>query len=170
MPSGTRPSTWTLKTSGYDQSDNDITVIGLYDGAKTQTFVNGKNLDAFEMAVADYDLVITFNGACFDLPFIRGCFPGISLPEGHIDLRFVLEKLGYGGGLKRIEKDLGITRGDDIDGVDGFEAVRLWQRYQRGDKKALKTLISYNNADILNLEPLMEQAVDEMKSRVFDKC
>ncbi len=158
-----------IETSGYDQWSNDITVIGLYDGDRVQTFVNGKNLDAFEMALADYDLVITFNGACFDLPFIRGCFPGISLPKGHIDLRFVLKKLGYEGGLKKIEKDLGIVRGDDIEGVDGFEAVRLWRKYQRGDKKALKTLISYNNADIINLEPLMELAYERMKSRVFTK-
>ena len=159
-----------IETSGYDQWSSDITVIGLYDGDRVQTFVNGKNLDAFEMAIACYDLVVTFNGACFDLPFIKGCFPGISLPDGHIDLRFVLKKLGYEGGLKKIEKDLGITRSDEIDGVDGFEAVRLWRRYQRGDEKALKTLISYNNADIINLEPLMKLAYDEMKSRVFDKC
>jgi uncharacterized protein len=157
-----------IETSGYDQWSNDITVIGLYDGDRVQTFVNGKDLDAFEMAVAEYDLVVTFNGACFDLPFINRYFPGISLPKGHIDLRFVLKKLGYEGGLKKIEKDLGIVRGDDIEGVDGFEAVRLWQRYQRGDKKALETLISYNNADIINLEPLMKLAYDEMKSKVFD--
>ena len=159
-----------IETSGYDPWDNDITVIGLYDGNGIQTFVNGKNLESFEMAIADYDLVITFNGACFDLPFIKRSFPGISLPEGHIDLRFVLKKLGYEGGLKRIEKDLGITRGDDIDGVDGFEAVRLWRKYQRGDKKALKTLISYNNADIINLEPLMEMAYEKMKTSVFKPC
>ena len=159
-----------IETSGYDPWNNDITVIGLYDGAKVQTFVNGKNLDAFEMAIIHYDLVITFNGACFDLPFIKRSFPGISLPKGHIDLRFVLKKLGHEGGLKKIERALGITRSDEIDGVDGFEAVRLWHRYQRGDKKALQTLISYNNADIVNLEPLMELAYDEMKSKVFELC
>ena len=156
-----------IETSGYDQWNNDITVIGLYDGAGVQTFVNGKNLDAFEMAVAAYDLVITFNGACFDLPFIRSCFPGISLPPGHIDLRFLLKKLGYEGGLKRIEKEMGIIRGTDIEGVDGFEAVRLWRKYRRGDEKALKTLISYNSADIINLEPLMELAYEKMRARIF---
>jgi len=52
--------------------------------------------------------------------------------------------------------------------VDGFEAVRLWHRYQRGDKKALQTLISYNNADIMNLEPLMELAYERMRERIFD--
>ena len=155
-----------IETSGYDQWNNDITVIGLYDGVRVQTFVNGKNLDAFEIAVAAYDLVITFNGACFDLPFIRRCFPGISLPPGHIDLRFLLKKLGYEGGLKRIEKEMGITRGTDIEGVDGFEAVRLWQKYRRGDEKALKTLISYNNADIINLAPLMALAYEKMRSKI----
>jgi len=158
-----------IETSGYDQWNNDITVIGLYDGTKVQTFVNGKNLDAFEVAVANYDLVITFNGACFDLPFIRRSFPGISLPKGHIDLRFVMKRLGHEGGLKKIERDLGIARSDEIEGVDGFEAVRLWRKYRRGDEKALETLIKYNNADIINLEPLMELAYDEMKSIVFDK-
>ena len=159
-----------IETSGYDPWDNDITVIGLYDGTQVQTFVNGINLDAFEVAVADYDLVITFNGACFDLPFIKRSFPGISLPKGHIDLRFVLKKLGHEGGLKKIERDLGITRSDEIDGVDGFEAVRLWHRYQRGDKKALQTLISYNNADIMNLEPLMALAYERKKEMIFDLC
>ncbi len=156
-----------IETSGDDQWNNEITVIGLYDGRNTQTFVSGKNLEAFEMAIADYDLVITFNGACFDLPFIKRSFPGISLPKGHIDLRFVLKKLGLSGGLKKIERDTAITRCDDIDGVDGFEAVRLWQRYQWGDEKALETLITYNNADIMNLEPLMELAYGKLKSRVF---
>ncbi len=156
-----------IETSGYDQWTNDITVIGLYDGKWVQTFVNGKNLDAFETAITGYDLVITFNGACFDLPFIKRCFPGISLPKGHIDLRFVLKKLGLEGGLKNIERAMGITRGNEIEGVDGFEAVRLWQQYQWGDEQALSTLIKYNSADIVNLEPLMKLAYEEMKSKIF---
>ena len=156
-----------IETSGYDQWTNDITVIGLYDGKRVQTFVNGKNIDAFEAAIARYDLVITFNGACFDLPFIKRSFPGISLPKGHIDLRFVLKKLGLEGGLKNIEREMGITRGNEIEGVDGFEAVRLWQQYQWGDEKALSTLIKYNSADIVNLEPLMKLAYEEMKSKIF---
>lgn len=159
-----------IETSGYDPWNNDITVIGLYDGTKIQTFVNGKNLDDFEMAISRYDLVVTFNGACFDLPFIKRSYPGISLPKGHIDLRFVLKKLGHEGGLKKIEQNLGIARSDEIDGVDGFEAVRLWHRYRKGDEKALQTLISYNNADIVNLEPLMASAYDQMKERIFDVC
>jgi len=156
-----------IETNGGYQDMDEITVIGIYDGTDVQTFVSGINLDEFEMAIAAYDLVITFNGACFDLPIIRARFPGITLPEGHIDLRFLLKKLGYAGGLKQIEKDLGIAREAGIDGMDGFEAVRLWQAYQWGDDAALDTLIRYNRADIVNLKPLMEMGYRGMKARLF---
>ena len=109
------------------------------------------------------DLVITFNGACFDLPYIRRWFRNISLPKAHIDLRFLLRRLHYTGGLKKIEKDLGLAREEDIDGMDGYEAVMLWAAYQRGDRHALERLIRYNTADIVNLEPLMERAFKEME-------
>ncbi|MFO7600828.1 MAG: ribonuclease H-like domain-containing protein [Candidatus Desulfacyla sp.] len=156
-----------IETSGGYRGVDDITVIGIYDGADVQTFVNGINLDDFEVAIAAYDLVVTFNGACFDLPFIRSRFPGISLPPAHIDLRFLLKKLGHAGGLKKIEKDLAVTRESSIEGMDGFEAVRLWQAYQWGDDAALETLIRYNRADIVNLKPLMEIGYGEMKARLF---
>lgn len=154
-----------IETSGGYEGMDEITLIGIYDGTDVQTFVNGINLDEFEVAIAAYDLVVTFNGACFDLPFIRGRFPGITLPPAHIDLRFVLKRIGHAGGLKKIEKDLGIGREKGIDGLDGYDAVRLWQAYQWGDDAALETLIRYNRADIVNLEPLMEITYREMKGR-----
>ncbi|MBW1734814.1 MAG: ribonuclease H-like domain-containing protein [Deltaproteobacteria bacterium] len=154
-----------IETTGFYRGTHEITVIGAYDGAIVNTFINGINLNDFERAVSGYDLVVTFNGATFDLPFIRSTFPGITLPPAHIDLRFLFKRLGYTGGLKRIEKALGIDRGPDICGIDGFEAVRLWYRYCRGDRSALETLIEYNRADILNLKPLMEMGYKEMKKR-----
>lgn len=53
--------------------------------------------------------MITFNGGPFDLPFIRRQFPGIKLPPAHIDLRFFLRQLGLRGGLKAIERRLGLV-------------------------------------------------------------
>ncbi|MCP4667309.1 MAG: exonuclease [Deltaproteobacteria bacterium] len=156
-----------IETSGGYQGMDEITVIGLYDGKDVYTFVSGRNLDQFETAISDYDLVITFNGATFDLPFIRRAFKNISLPAAHIDLRYVLKRLGYRGGLKKIEKVLGILRGPDIDGMDGYEAVRLWRAYTWGDNAALARLIQYNTADIVNLKPLMERGYAEMKGRLF---
>ncbi len=153
-----------IETSGGYEGTDEITVIGLYDGNRVRSFINGINLEDFETAVAAYDLVVTFNGACFDIPYIRRWFPNICLPPGHIDLRFLFKKLGYQGGLKKIEKDFGISRDHAIDGMSGYEAVTLWQAYQWGDHQALQTLIQYNQADIVNLKPLMEIGYAKMKN------
>jgi uncharacterized protein YprB with RNaseH-like and TPR domain len=156
-----------IETSGGYQGMDEITVIGIYDGMTVQSFVNGVNLDEFERAVARFEMVITFNGSSFDLPFIRRWFRDISLPPAHIDLRFLLKRLGYSGGLKNIERELGISREADIEGLNGFDAVILWQRYQWGDQRALDKLIRYNRSDIINLKPLMELGYREMKAHLL---
>ncbi|MGD8386015.1 MAG: ribonuclease H-like domain-containing protein [Desulfobacteraceae bacterium] len=158
-----------IETSGGYEGLDEITVIGLYDGKRVQTFVNGVNLDAFEIAVAEYDLVITFNGGPFDLPYIRRHFPGISLPPAHIDLRFFLRQLGFSGGLKAIERQVGLVREDDVNGLDGRDAVFLWAAHCNGDPSALDRLVRYNTADIVHLEPLMSMGYARMKARLLEK-
>ena len=156
-----------IETSGGWGGWDEITVIGLYDGVEVKSFINGANLDAFEIEVARYDLVVTFNGTCFDLPYIRRTFPSISLPPAHVDLRFLMAQMGFRGGLKKIERDCGITRDLDIRDMDGFEAVRLWQDHLRGSDSALEMLLRYNRADIVNLEPLMVKGFHEMRRKVL---
>ncbi len=156
-----------IETSGGVGGCDEITVIGLYDGKEVKSFVNGIDLDAFELEIARYDMVVTFNGACFDLPYIRRAFPSISLPKVHVDLRFLLGRLGYQGGLKKIEHDCGIVRDRDIEGMGGLEAVWLWRDYLDGDTSALERLISYNRADIVNLEPLIEKGFNEMRRKLL---
>lgn len=156
-----------IETSGGYQGLDEITLIGLYDGQKVQTFVNGRNLEDFELAIASYPLIITFNGSCFDLPYLRAWFRHISLPPAHIDLRFVLKKLGLRGGLKAIEKQVGLSRDPMVEGMNGFDAVLLWKAYQWGDQSALERLILYNTMDIVQLKPLMELSVREMKKKLL---
>jgi uncharacterized protein len=156
-----------IETSGEFSGGDLITVIGLYDGEKVYTFVNGRNLQEFEIAVSSYDMLITFSGSSFDLPVIKKYFPQITLPAGHIDLKFLLNRLGYRGGLKKIEKDIGIRRDADIDGLNGFDAVKLWNTYRWGDRTALDILIRYNTADIVNLKPLMEDGYNMMKKKLL---
>ncbi len=156
-----------IETSGGYQGMDEITVIGLYDGRMVQTFVNGRNLDDFEQALASFSLVITFNGSCFDLPYLRRWFRDIDLPPAHIDLRFFLRKLGLRGGLKSIEEQLGLFRDPAVKGLNGFDAVLLWKDYQWGDESALERLILYNTMDIVQLKPLMELGVREMKKRLL---
>lgn len=156
-----------IETSGGYQDMDEITVIGLYDGRKVQTFVNGRNLDDFEQAIASYSLVITFNGSCFDLPILRRWFRNLTLPPAHIDLRFLLKKLGLRGGLKSIERQLGFARDPSVEGLNGFDAVLLWKAYQWGDPSALERLILYNTMDIVQLKPLMELGARELKERLL---
>jgi uncharacterized protein len=118
------------------------------------------NLEEFPAFAVRFPLLVTFNGYQFDVPFLRARLPDARLDQLHIDLRFVLRSLGYRGGLKAIERQLGLVRDDEIRHVDGFEAVRLWHRWRRGDRDALTRLVMYNLADVLNLVGLMELAFD----------
>jgi uncharacterized protein YprB with RNaseH-like and TPR domain len=156
-----------IETTGFYQGVDEITLIGLYDGHTVKTFIKGINLTEFELEITSYQLVITFNGSQFDLPFIRRQFPYISLPPAHIDLRFFLRRLGYRGGLKSIEKSCGLSRAREINGMDGYDAVLLWRDYQWGDEAALDRLILYNTADIVHLKPLMERGYQEMKTQLL---
>ena len=159
-----------IETSGGYQGMDDITVIGAYDGHIVRTFVSGVNLEDFEIFVAQYEMLVTFNGTCFDLPYIRRCFRNISLPSAHIDLRFLLQRLGCRGGLKRIENQLGIVRDPAIQEMNGYDAVFLWRAHQWGDPDALERLIQYNTADIVNLEPLMEMGYREMRRKLLGEA
>jgi uncharacterized protein YprB with RNaseH-like and TPR domain len=159
-----------IETNGGDQGLEEITVIGIYDGLAFRHFTNGIDLPELEMAISKYALIITYNGGAFDLPRIRRWFPHIALPPAHIDLKPLLNLLGYRGGLKKIEKDLGIRRDGEIEGMHGREAVSLWKAYQWGDPAALDRLIQYNRADVLNLEPLMAFSYETMKGSLLNPC
>ena len=145
-----------IETTGLD-SRSIITTIALYDGCDIRYYVRGGNMEEFPEDVSRYKVIVTYNGRCFDVPFIRNYF-GLRMGQAHIDLRYVLGSLGFRGGLKACEKRLGINRGG-LDGVDGYFAVLLWADYVRnGNEKALETLLAYNIEDTINLETLMVAA------------
>jgi uncharacterized protein YprB with RNaseH-like and TPR domain len=156
-----------IETTGLDQFHHDITVVGLFDGEVVETYIQGKNLEKLTVALKKYTTIVTFNGILFDLPFIATKFPGIELDHIQLDLRFILKRIGYSGGLKNIEKQLGITRDDETADLRGNDAVRLWKNYQRGNEEALELLVRYNTEDIVNLERLMEFAYKRMKKRIY---
>ncbi len=146
-----------IETTGLRPEFSTITTVALFDGRDIRCYVHGRNLDDFVDDVARYKLLITYNGKCFDIPFIERFF-GIEVRAAHIDLRYVLRSLGYKGGLKGCEKQLGIDRGD-LNGVDGYFAVLLWHDYvENGNDLALETLLAYNIEDVVNLEALMVTA------------
>ena len=156
-----------IETTGTFWPGLLVTVVGLYDGATMRQFVQGYNLKDFPQALQDFDLLVTFNGTQFDLPVLRAYFADLPLPPLHVDLRFLLARLGYRGGLKKIEPRFGIQRPAEVNGMDGYMAVILWQRYQRGDRSSLDLLLKYNREDVINLEVLMEQAFRMQQERLW---
>jgi hypothetical protein len=146
-----------IETTGLDRDYNEITTIALYDGHSIRTYVQGDNLQKFVEDIQAYRTMVTYNGRSFDAPFIERFF-NFKLNHAHIDLRYILFSLGFRGGLKGCETQLGIHRGD-LEGVDGFLAVHLWDLFKRKrDEKALETLLAYNVQDTINLESVMVTA------------
>lgn len=146
-----------IETTGLGGPDDHITSIALYDGRSIRTYVHGRNLDRFGEDVEPYRLLVTYNGKSFDIPFIRAKL-GLRMTHAHIDLRNVLGSLGYRGGLKGCERQLGIDRGGLAE-TNGYTAVLLWQEYQRRrNDAALETLLAYNVLDTVNLAELMARA------------
>jgi hypothetical protein len=146
-----------IETTGRGGGLDHITTIALYDGSRVKTYVCGDNLEDFADDILDYQLLVTFNGSCFDVPFLKRELCS-ELPPAHIDLRFLLASLGIRGGLKRCEKSLGLDRGV-LDGADGYLAVLLWEEYRTtGEEAVLDTLLAYNVEDVINLEVLLVEA------------
>ncbi len=181
-----------IETTGLSPNYSRITIIGIYNGKETKTYIRGINLQEAPAELAKYKQLITFNGARFDLPFIEHEFPGAFknrcaallrrhvCPQAyvdtaqtevsvfnhlHIDIMYPLKKLGFCGGLKNIERALGLERSKETEGITGLDAVRLWNRYRCGDDEALRLLIKYNREDVENLERLIEMTYPKMIER-----
>jgi predicted nuclease with RNAse H fold/dephospho-CoA kinase len=110
-------------------------------------------------------VIVTFNGSIFDLNFLRKTFPGIYMPSVHIDLRFFVRRVGLSGGQKKIEPEIGFKRPESVKEMSGESAPILWYKYRRGDKEALKQLISYNHADIEGMKWILDHSIGQLYDR-----
>ena len=144
-----------------DGRGETVTVVGVFDAEGPHAFVHGVNLDvaALNETFARSAIVATFNGTSFDLPVLRRAFPGLALPPVHVDVLHLWRRLGERGGLKTLEKRLGLPRPATVDGLDGFAAVRLWQQWELDrDVEALRRIVEYNLYDAIQLRPLLDVA------------
>ncbi|MGQ9590693.1 MAG: ribonuclease H-like domain-containing protein [Planctomycetota bacterium] len=165
----------------------EVTLAGVQFRGRYRTFVRGEDLDELPAHLESAKLVVTYSGSAFDLPILlrsvyrealrgraaplgasarppRGLFnlaQGVHIPGlGHVDLRFVLRSFGLRGGLKRVEAQLGISRPEEVAGLDGADAVILWHRHLAGDSRAFELLVAYNREDVVNLEKIADMLLE----------
>ena len=142
--------------------DGNITVIGILRHGKGFVQLVGDKITLYsiEDALRGMDTICTYNGNRFDLPVIKEVL-GLDLRQNFksCDLMYDCWRLNLYGGLKRVEERLGIVR--QSKGIDGMEAMRLWQRYERyQDMDSLNRLLFYNREDIENLVVLEQKLKD----------
>jgi uncharacterized protein YprB with RNaseH-like and TPR domain len=148
-----------IETTGLSRHYADITVIGIaLEKSRKCYLVQLIEDDLYEKKLLDslegVDEIYTYNGSRFDLPFIKARL-GVNLNRcfKHTDLMYDCWKQNLKGGLKVVEKLLDIKR--KLTDVDGYMAVQLWFDYMNNnDKNALRTLLDYNQEDVINLRVL----------------
>ncbi len=147
-----------IETTGLSRH-SAITVVGLARGGRFRALVRGKDLTRKNLAkeMEGARLIVTYNGASFDLPMLRNKYPVPTLEIPHLDLRYLARRVGLGGGLKRIERQLGLERDREFAMMTGEDAVHLWHLWdRRGNEKALDLLLRYNEADVVNLKEVAD--------------
>ncbi|RLE41682.1 hypothetical protein DRJ48_05080, partial [Candidatus Woesearchaeota archaeon] len=145
-----------IETSG---KYTDITVIGLFDGIRTMTMIKGINLDIrlLKKHLRKYKMIVTYNGLTFDSVVLERYYPNLLPKVPHFDLRFACERLGLKGGLKAVERRLGIKRAEIVEDMLGEDAVYLWNAYiNTGNRRHLHKLVAYNEEDTINLKAIAE--------------
>lgn len=154
-----------IETTGLSPYWSELTVVGLYDGFDYCCLVQGQGLSEarLQKEISGYKILVTYNGSGFDLPFLKAKFPTLIFPPIHLDLMTLGRRVGLKGGLKMVEKALGMERQEDIRNMTGYEAVLLWSRYQKGSQEALRILREYNEADVVNLKTVAREIYRRLK-------
>ncbi len=156
-PSGDFCAYLDIETTGLSPVYSELTVVGIciereHDNTRKIIQLTGNRISAesVENALNGARKLYTYNGSRFDLKFIKAKL-GIDAGRicAHEDLMFSCWKRNLYGGLKSVERQLGITR--KTAGLRGEDAVRLWYDYMAGDGQALRLLLEYNKEDIINL-------------------
>ena len=141
------------------------TVVGVHRNGRTLTLVRGIDLTSENLAKAleGTKLLVTFNGASFDVPILEREFPFTMPQVPHFDLRHGCARIGLTGGLKAIERRIGIARAEEVEYVTGEQAVYLWHLWERkGKENALRLLCQYNEEDTRNLEIIAPMVYEKL--------
>lgn len=156
-----------IETEGISKWENRVTTVGIcgdatgFEPVALLPHKPGFKDELFHV-LEQTDLLLTFNGTQFDIPFLKAQseLADMPVPPFHVDLRFVFSAVGIKGGLKRVQVQMGYEREGALAEVDGFMAVLLWQEHLRRTPGALDTLVRYCLEDVVVLLDLAPLAYD----------
>ena len=146
-----------IETTSLDPKDGELTVLGLYiedEDLMVQLFDDDLHPGNLLRHFARQGTLYTYNGERFDLPYIHAKL-GVNLPRlcRHVDLMHACHARNLRGGMKKVEKLLGIPR--KLAEVNGLVAIELWRHYRdHGCRESLETLLEYNREDVMNLRAM----------------
>ncbi|HCI85615.1 MAG TPA: hypothetical protein DHV68_02085 [Dehalococcoidia bacterium] len=123
-----------IETTGLG-GDAYLTMHGILDSKGFTAYVRGDNLDDLASDLEKYKVVVTFNGISFDVPWLRRELGPLLEQAAQVDLMHVLRGIGMRGGLKKIEKSVGLDRGDEFSILTGRDVVQLWSMAQERTKR-----------------------------------
>ena len=112
--------------------------------------------EALASSLPQAERIYTYNGNAFDLKLIQRHL-GIDLLRRYKsrDLMYDCRSSGLTGGLKAVERQLGIERAQPP--LSNTEIQQCWTRWKhKQDGAALKRLLKYNEEDVMNLVRLRE--------------
>lgn len=167
-----------IETTGFNKDEDYIILISLgYFNEKNNFTIKqyfsesiseeSKVLLDFSKDLLGFNTWCSYNGIAFDAPFIERRMKVNQIPfkepQNHIDLyrmiRPYYKQLGLERcNLKTIEKHIGISREDKIDGGESVEL--FWQYIKYKDNKVKDKIMLHNYEDVLNLPKIYEFAYD----------
>lgn len=143
-----------------------VTMIAVLLDDRVDVLTRGEDLDEFLVRIETADLLVSFNGATFDEPKLLNHFRIPNLPKPHLDLRKVCKARGITGGLKQIEKRIGLIRPADIVAMTGEDADWMWRAWRKdGDAGLRAKLYRYCAADVIALRHLAAHLLGEPPAR-----
>ena len=155
-----------IETTGLSRHYDDVTIVGWSLGGDFKAIVKGRDDPGeFRRDMARSKALVTFNGKCFDLPFLGVAYGDLPFPKAHVDLMYLCKNVGLAGWQKSIERQIGLTRLEG-DG-DGEMAVSLWYAYRRGRNPrqraaALRELVIYNFADVNSMKLIFDACLERL--------
>ncbi len=136
-----------------------ITIVGFYhqDTGLIQLVWPDITAEILASTLPEAERIYTFNGNAFDLKVIRFHL-GLNLLERYRsrDLMYDCWSQGLKGGLKAVERKLGIQRAQPP--LTNSQIQQCWTHWKhRRDQQALERLLTYNKEDVMNLVELRKR-------------